>query len=277
MVTALAARVNGALAASAAARASAAPAAKQAFANTLQILRDTASQLAKAGRIDLALPLDEVIDKLGGASAPPSRIDRAELSKRTAAASRTISRVRQTIALRRLFAAAKLLDTALAGDPGNAALKAFQARVRKETERAGEHLENAQRLRFAGQKGVVHALSSLDDGLRLCADHPELLALKKEMLSAFESRTSPQVTPAFLSAAGSSASAREPLAAGRELYTTRCTECHDLEMLDSRSFGGWERIVGSMSRRAGLSAPEQARILDYLAAAVQAVERMPAE
>ena len=49
------------------------------------------------------------------------------------------------------------------------------------------------------------------------------------------------------------------------------------EMLDSRSLDGWQKMVGSMSRRAGLTGPEQARILDYLAAALRAVEAMPAE
>ena len=48
---------------------------------------------------------------------------------------------------------------------------------------------------------------------------------------------------------------------------TRCTECHDLEMVDSRSISGWQKMVGSMSRRAHLNDDQQARILEYLAAA----------
>ena len=51
------------------------------------------------------------------------------------------------------------------------------------------------------------------------------------------------------------------------LYTTRCTECHDLELLTSRSFDGWQKMVGSMGRRAHLDNSEEARILDYIAVA----------
>ena len=192
-----------------------------------------------------------------------------------AAANRAIARGRQAIALRKLFAATKIIDEGLAAEPARPELKALQARVQKDIANADDKYEAAERLRVHGPKGVVHALSALDDGVRLCADHPKLLALKKEMLSAFEERTSPQVTPAFLAA--NKSAANENLTAGRELYTTRCTECHDLEMLDSRSLDGWQKMVGTMSRRAGLSGPEQARILDYLAAALRAVEAMPAE
>ena len=122
-------------------------------------------------------------------------------------------------------------------------------------------------------KGEVHALTAIEHGLKLCADHPQLLALKKEMSSAFEERTSPPVTTAFLAAAKVST----PLAAlteGHQLYTTRCAECHDLELIDSRGMGGWQKAVAGMSRRANLTAPQQARILDYLAAAQNSVAAM---
>jgi hypothetical protein len=59
---------------------------------------------------------------------------------------------------------------------------------------------------------------------------------------------------------------------GRRLYTNRCTECHDLEMLDSRTRSSWDSIVTGMSRRANLSAEEKARIMDYITAAQTVVE-----
>ena len=199
----------------------------------------------------------------------------ASRDQRPTPANRAISRGRQAVALRKLFAAKKIIDEGLAAEPTRPELKALQARVNKDIANADEKYEAAERLRIHGPKGVVHALSALDDGVRLCVDHPRLLALKNEMLSAFEERTSPPVTPAFLAA--NKIAANENLTIGRELYTTRCTECHDLEMLDSRSLDGWQKMVGTMSRRAALTGPEQTRILDYLAAALRAVEAMPAE
>jgi hypothetical protein len=91
------------------------------------------------------------------------------------------------------------------------------------------------------------------------------------MQSAFDERTAPPVTPAFLAAAKPKAS-KEVLEEARTLYTDRCTECHDLEMLDSRSIPGWEKTVAGMSRRASLNSAQQAAIIEYLAAAQKVVE-----
>ncbi len=125
-------------------------------------------------------------------------------------------------------------------------------------------------------KGEVHALTAIEHGLKLCADHPQLVALKKEMSTAFEERTSPPVTPAFLAAAKVSTSS-SALTEGHKLYTTRCTECHDLELIDSRGMSGWQKTVAGMSRRANLTDAQQARILDYLAAAQNSVAAMEAK
>jgi hypothetical protein len=91
------------------------------------------------------------------------------------------------------------------------------------------------------------------------------------MSGEFEGRTAPPVTPALLTAAHSSG----PLAAleeGRKLYTSRCTECHDLELMDSRSVSGWEKAVGGMAGRAKLTDPEKARILEYITVAWNSLE-----
>jgi hypothetical protein len=108
-------------------------------------------------------------------------------------------------------------------------------------------------------------------GLKLCADNPKLLALKKEMQSSFEERTAPRVTPAFLKAAGPEVSAKA-MEEGRKLYTNRCTECHDLELLDSRTVSAWRDIVGTMARRAKIDGSEQGRIVAYLAAAQRGLD-----
>jgi cytochrome c5 len=121
-------------------------------------------------------------------------------------------------------------------------------------------------------KGEVHALTALLMGMKLAVDHPGLIALKEKMLGALEAKTSPQVTPALLSAAKSSAPI-PVLEEGRKLYTTRCAECHDLEMVDSRSVSGWEKMVGSMSGRAHLNSEQQSRIVQYLTVALNGMQQ----
>ena len=130
---------------------------------------------------------------------------------------------------------------------------------------AGQRCDDAISMRRF-PKGAVHALTAIEMGTKLCADHPRLRALRKEMEALFEERTAPPVNAAFLAAARLTGSA-EALAAGHKLYTTRCTECHELELLDSRDNEGWQKIVGSMAGRAHLSAADQGRILAYLSAA----------
>jgi hypothetical protein len=120
---------------------------------------------------------------------------------------------------------------------------------------------------------MPHALTALDMGLKLCVDHPKLIALRKEMSSAFEEKTSPPVTAAFLTAAGGGDA--KALAEGHNLYSNRCTQCHDLELIDSRTVSSWERTVAGMARRAGVNAEQQQRILDYITAAQKVVEKMP--
>ena len=268
LASAIAARVNGALAASAPAR-TGTPAGRQAFIAALQGLRDTAEQLNKAGHPSLALALDQGADRLGG-SASSSRLDRADLAKRAAISQRCAVRARQAIALKRCVEAAKLIDEGLHAEPASPELKALQPQVQRHVEDAEDLYKTANKMRrFEG--GVIHALSAIDDGIKICSDHGKLRELRKELSAAFEERTSPPVTPAFLAAAKVS-TPRKELEEGRHLYTNRCTECHDLDMLDSRSRGAWESIVSGMSRRAGLSAAEKSRIMEYITAAQSVVE-----
>ena len=265
-------RMNGAVASVSQARTN--PAMKQAATNTLQTLRDTAEQLAKAGMPSLALPLDEGADRLAaqapGLTVPASKVDRADLAKRTAVSQRAFLLARQAFALKQLVAASKNIREGLEAEPAHPELKAMQPLVQKDLGEADSLCKTAKKMQRQ-PNGAIHALSAIDDGLKLCTDHTDLRELRKELASAFEERTSPQVTPAFLSLAKVS-TPTPMLEEGRKLYTSRCTECHDLEMLDGRSLTAWERMVSGMARRANLNDAEKTRIMDYIAAAQKTVE-----
>ncbi len=239
---------------------------------SLQTLRETAAQLETIGHQSLALAIDEGTDRLGGASAPPSKVNREELKKRVAISNRAVARTRQAVAMRCLANAGLEIHAGLEAEPARPELKAFQVRVEKDLAEAVEKCADAERMRRL-PKGTPHALTALDMGLKICVDLPQLMALKKEMSSAFEEKTAPPVTPAFLTAAGGG----DPkiLAEGHSLYTNRCTECHDLELLDSRTVTSWQKAISGMARRAGVNADQQQRILDYIAAAQKVVEKTP--
>ena len=265
-------RVNGAFGSASLARTS--PAAKQAATTTLQTLRDTAEGLAKAGMTRLALALDEGTDRLGaqvpGLTVPATKVDRADLTKRAAISQRETMLARQSFALKQLVAASKHVAAGLEAEPAHDELKAMQPLVQKDLEEADTLCKTAKKMQRQ-PNGAVHALSAIDDGLKLCTDHADLRELRKTLAAAFEEKTSPQVTPAFVSIAKAGTSA-PMLDEGRKLYTVRCTECHDLEMLDGRTLTSLSGMVGSMSRRAGLSDAEKTRILDYIAAAKTVVD-----
>lgn len=277
-------RVNGAVVAANQARAAQparAAVSRQAFLNTLQGLRDAAEQLTKLGFYSLAQPIEEGSDRLGAlvlgnsqgsttTALPPSKVDREDLTKRATEASRAVARCRQAVALHRLIEASGYIEEGLKAEPNRPELKALQARVKRGIDDADDSYKAADSMRRF-QKGEVHALTALERGLKYCADHPKLIALKKEMQGAWEDRTAPPVTPAFLAAAGGGASAKT-LEEGRRLYTTRCTECHDLELIDSRSIGSWRTAVAGMARRAHIDDAQQARIIEYLAAAQNGAE-----
>jgi hypothetical protein len=265
-------RVNGAFGSASLARTS--PAAKQAATTTLQTLRDTAEGLAKAGMTRLALALDEGTDRLGaqvpGLTVPATKVDRADLTKRAAISQRETMLARQSFALKQLVAASKHVAAGLEAEPAHDELKAMQLLVQKDLEEADTLFKTAKKMQRQ-PNGAVHALSAIDDGLKLCTDHTDLRDLRKTLAAAFEEKTSPQVTLAFVSIAKAGTSA-PMLEEGRKLYTVRCTECHDLEMLDGRTLTSLSSMVGSMSRRAGLSDAEKTRILDYIAAAKTVVD-----
>lgn len=265
LASSLTTRIQGALTALQRAQASPGPAAQQALATALQPLRDGAEQLVKLGHYSLALALDQGADRLATPAAPVSKLDRAEVLKRVGLAGRALARGRQAVALRKTYEASTQVEEGLQAEPARPDLKALQSRIQEDLKEAEERYEAAKSMRRF-EKGAVHALTALEHGLKRSTDHPKLLALKKEMQSLFEERTAPPVTPQLLATAGS-ALPLKALEEGHRLYTTRCTECHELELLDSRSLTSWRSAVAGMARRANLSAAEESRILEYLAVA----------
>ncbi|MEO8354153.1 MAG: hypothetical protein ABI680_20685, partial [Chthoniobacteraceae bacterium] len=220
-------------------------------------LRQSTAQLDKLGYPDLALAIDIGTDRLAQ-SAPNgsgSLLDRPKLAQTVAAANLRLLQARQAIGLHRGIAALDHLVDGLKLAPANPELKALKSQVEQQIVEAGARCDDADRMRRF-TKGAVHALTAIEMGLKLCADHPRLLALRKQMEAQFTERTSPPVTAAFVKVAQAK-TATSDLERGHKLYTTRCTECHLLELLDSRSLSSWRDTVASMSRRANLSAPEQ--------------------
>jgi hypothetical protein len=217
----------------------------------------------------VALAIDEGADRLAaqaaGSGNVPTKIAREDIAKRVAISNRAVARCRQAMALRRMIEASKCIEEGLAAEPGRPELKSLQVRVEKEIKDAEESYEAANRMRRF-EKGAIHALTALDRGLKYCSDHPKLVALKQEMLSLFEERTSPRLTPELLKAAGKDG-VTAALEEGRNLYVNRCTECHELELLDSRTISAWREAVAGMSRRANLDGAQQARIIEYLTVA----------
>jgi hypothetical protein len=235
-------------------------------------LRELAGQIAERGYYSVALPLEEGTDRYmppGTTPGPTNGMDRDELKKRATTSNRAMVRCRQAMALHRMYEASKYIEEGLAAEPGRRDLMAVEPEVKKAVQEGDENFEAADRMRrFAG--GEPHALTALEHGLKACLDHPKLRALKAEMQGQFEERTAPPVTPALLTAAHvqtTPAIAEE----GRKLYTSRCTECHDLELIDSRSISGWEKMVGGMSGRAHLDDTQKARIMEYLTVAYNGI------
>lgn len=267
LAAALSTRVNGIIVASAS---------RAAFGTALQGIRDTSEGLVKLGHQSLALALEEGADRLGAqvlGAAPDSiakpKVDRDDLSKRVSKSTRAVALCRQSFALHKLIQASKYIDDGLAAEPARPELKDFKTKADKLITDAEDYYRSANSMRrHVG--GTVHALSALESGLKRCVDHPKLLELRKEMAEAFEGRTAPQLTSELLAAAGGGDA--KALEVGRKLYTDRCTECHDLELLDSRSVSSWQTKVAGMARRAHLDSAQEAKIMEYIAVAHRGLE-----
>jgi mono/diheme cytochrome c family protein len=77
-------------------------------------------------------------------------------------------------------------------------------------------------------------------------------------------RTAPPISNAMFSTAAKQHIASDTLAAGREIYIRRCSDCHSLQPMENYSPAKMRRIVDEMAGRAGLKEAEKQSLLDYL-------------
>lgn len=246
--------------------------------------RELAADLSNRGYSSLALAVDEGIDKLSArvcakkdAAAAPvvvpaSRLAREEMAAKVRQAAFAVVRCRQAMAVRRMVEAKSYIEEGLGAEPARPELKTMQKKVLAEIADAEDRYNAA----LSNQKrNLPQALLALERGLKTCADLPQLQKLREELSGALEEKTAPPVTPVFLSTA-KTATPVATLEEGRRLYMTRCTQCHDLEMLDSRSAGAWKTEVSGMARRAKIDEAQQNVIVQYLAAAQVVAAQAPA-
>lgn len=259
-------------------------AAQKAFLDAAANAREMSLALYSRGFSSLAFSVDEGTDRLSARvlagkqgdapklEIPPARVPREELSTKARQAAFAVVRCRQAMAVRRMVEASSYIDEGLTAEPARPELKAMQSKVREEIRDAEDRYNAAQSNR---KRNLPQALLALERGLKTCADLPSLLKLREELSGALEEKTAPPVNPAFLSVAKTSTSAAV-LEQGRTLYVSRCDQCHDLEMLESRSPSAWKSEVSSMARRAKIDDAQQALIVQYLTAAHVVAGEAPA-
>ena len=252
--------------------------AQQSFASSTQRARDIAAELDTLGYTSLAFAMDEGLDRLtlkvapnGSALVPmpSSKLAKPDLEARAKKAALSVVRCRQAVAVRRLMEASQYISEGLSAEPARPELKAMQKNVDEDIKDAEGRCDAAQEHQ---KRNLGQSLLALERAVKLCADHPRVLKLREEMSGALEQKTAPPVTKAFIAAAKSPTP--EPLLVeGHRLYTTRCSQCHDLELLDSRSAGGWKDEVASMAGRAKIDSTQQATIVQYITAALAVVKK----
>jgi hypothetical protein len=81
----------------------------------------------------------------------------------------------------------------------------------------------------------------------------------------------PAITPALIANARPDHASAKDLATGRNLFVSRCVECHTLPSVAKHSPGEWPHLVSRMADRANLSASDQEAITVYLRAATVSV------
>jgi mono/diheme cytochrome c family protein len=77
----------------------------------------------------------------------------------------------------------------------------------------------------------------------------------------------PEVSPVLIANARPDHASAQELAAGRNLFASRCLECHTLPRVTKYNREQWPHLVSRMSGRANLSASDQSAIIAYLRAA----------
>lgn len=65
------------------------------------------------------------------------------------------------------------------------------------------------------------------------------------------------------------------LAAGRQIYFTKCTACHSAEPIGRYSMTEWNEIIPDMSKRTRLTEAERGQLTSYVVAAHSALSGHP--
>jgi hypothetical protein len=254
--------------------------AQSVYVTAMRKLHELTAELDKQGQTSLAFFLDEGAQRLAvrlippgfaanGAEIPQPPYAREELAARASKAAFSAVRCRQAVAVRRLVEASQYVEEGLKAEPARPDLQKMQTKIQEDIRDADGRADAAEENR---RRNLGQALLALERGLKYCADHPRLMKLREDMSGVLEQKTAPRVTPEFLASAGTSVSPKV-LEEGHQLYTGRCAQCHELEMLDSRSLSAWKSEVAGMAGRAKISAAQQSTILEYIAAAMNTLKK----
>ena len=77
----------------------------------------------------------------------------------------------------------------------------------------------------------------------------------------------PAVSPSLIASARLDRLSAQELSMGREVFVSRCLECHTLPSVGKYSRKEWPQLVARMAARANLSASDQRTVTGYLRAA----------
>jgi hypothetical protein len=77
----------------------------------------------------------------------------------------------------------------------------------------------------------------------------------------------PNVTPSLIASARFDRISTQELSIGREVFVSRCLECHTLPSVAKYSRNEWPRLVARMAARANLTTSDQRVVTGYLRAA----------
>ena len=128
-----------------------------------------------------------------------------------------------------------------------------------------------RRTRSASEGEEVIASESVagvaDPGLRSSSAATTLAIITLFIVSCANLAPPPAITPALIANARPDHASAKDLATGRNLFVSRCVECHTLPSVAKHSPDEWPHLVSRMADRANLSTSDQSAIIAYLRAA----------
>ncbi|SRR6266404_1068345 len=77
----------------------------------------------------------------------------------------------------------------------------------------------------------------------------------------------PAVSPSLIASAWLDRLSAQELSMGREVFVSRCLECHTLPSVRKYSRNEWPHLVARMAGRANLTTSDQRAVIGYLRAA----------